>query len=195
MEIVLLRHGQTPGSAERRYVGATDEVMDAGGAREAIKSGIFPGVPLIYASPLLRCVQTARIKFPNARIVLCNGLREMNFGLFEGRSAAELEDDKRYRAWVDGDCFGQCPGGEGRIEFSARVCVAFAEIVGETIARRHRYTVVLAHGGTIMAIMERFARPHRPYFSWSAPHCGGFRAVLDEFSWGHAPILTEYEEV
>ena len=34
----------------------------------------------------------------------CPGLREMDFGDFEGRSAAELKEDVRYHAWVDSWC-------------------------------------------------------------------------------------------
>jgi alpha-ribazole phosphatase len=169
--------------------------MTRDGELAALKSGVFPAVPLVYASPMLRAVQTAKIKFPSARIVLVRALREMDFGIFEGKSADDMALDRRYRAWVDGDCFGQCPGGEGRIEFSTRVCVAFSEIIGEALERRHRFVVIMAHSGTVMAIMDRFARPHRPYFDWQSQNCGGYRAYLDDATWAHAPILTEYERI
>jgi alpha-ribazole phosphatase len=140
---------------------------------------------------MLRAVQTATIKFPNARVILVPGLREMDFGLFEGHTADELSEDIRYLAWVAGDCRETCPRGEGRAGFTTRVCVTFSEIVGENIARRHGYLIIVAHGGTIMAIMERFARPPRDYFDWAPPHCGGYRAWLDDETWPQNPCLTD----
>jgi alpha-ribazole phosphatase len=119
----------------------------------------------------------------------------MNFGDFEGKTANEMVNDMRYRAWVDGECFGECPGGEGRIGFCARSCIAFSEIIGENIARRRRYVVIVAHGGTIMSIMERFARPRMSYFDWRAPHCGGYHAQLDPETWPSMPRLTNYREI
>ena len=32
----------------------------------------------------------------------------------------------------------------------------------------------MAHGGVQMAILDRYARPHRDYFDWHAPCGGGF---------------------
>ncbi len=37
--------------------------------------------------------------------------------------------------------------------------------------------VILAHGGTQMAAMERYALPHADYYHWCAPNAGGY--VLD----------------
>ncbi|MDR2501775.1 MAG: histidine phosphatase family protein [Oscillospiraceae bacterium] len=195
MEVILLRHAETAGNLEKRYIGITDEPLCEEGKRHAIRSGILPGFPLVYSSPSIRAVQTATIKFPGARMILFPGLREMNFGIFEGKNAAEMENDLRYRAWVDGDCFGECPRGEGRIGFSARCCIAFAEIIGENLSRKRRIAVIVAHGGTIMAIMERFAHPHKKYFGWAVPPCGGYIMRLDDESWAHSPALTDIERM
>ena len=195
MEIILLRHAPTPGNLERRYVGITDEAISREGIKTAVKSGVLPFVPLVYASPKVRAIQTASIKFPNARIITSPGLREMDFGDFEGKNADEMVGDETYREWVDGGCLGKTPNGEGRMEFTRRVCVAFAELVGDAMARRHRYVVIVAHGGTIMAIMERFARPPRDYYDWHVPHCAGFRAMLDVNTWAHTPVLYNAQRV
>lgn len=189
MEIILLRHAETAGNLERRYIGVTDEPLCREGIKTAVRTGILPNVPIVYSSPMIRAVQTATIKFPNARIITSPGLREMDFGLFEGRNADEMRDDLRYLAWVAGDCFGECPRGEGRISYSARVCVTFSELAGENISRRHRYLVIVAHGGTVMSILERFAKPPRPYFDWNVAPGGGYRAWLDEETWPHTPNL------
>lgn len=45
------------------------------------------------------------------------------------------------------------------------------ECSGEDIA-------IVAHGGTIMALMERYAEPHKPYFEWSVKPGEGYRLDL-----------------
>lgn len=42
--------------------------------------------------------------------------------------------------------------------------------------------VIVAHGGTIMALMERYAEPHKPYFEWSVKPGEGYRLDLTFFS-------------
>ncbi|MDR0862731.1 MAG: histidine phosphatase family protein [Oscillospiraceae bacterium] len=195
MEVILIRHGQTAGNLARRYIGATDEPLCHDGIVTSAKSGIFLNVPLVYASPATRAVQTSQIKFPNARTLLFPGLREMDFGVFERRTADEMADDMRYRAWVNGECFGECPNGEGRIGFTARTCITFSEIVAENLDRRRRYVIIVAHAGTIMAIMERFARPRQAYFDWHPTYCGGYQAHIDDGTWGITPRLTDYREI
>lgn len=195
MEVILLRHAQTQGNLERRYIGRTDEPLCREGVKEAIKTGIFPQVPLVYASPMIRCIQTASIKFPSARIITSNNLREMDFGRFEGKTADEMKDDLHYTAWVEGECLGECPGGESRMSFVTRSCVAFSEIVGENLRRGHSFVVIVAHGGTIMGIMERFARPGRQYFGWQVKNCSGFRARLDGDNWAHRPQLVDISRI
>ena len=45
------------------------------------------------------------------------------------------------------------------------------KVSGEDIA-------IVAHGGTIMALMERYAEPHKPYFEWSVKPGEGYRLDL-----------------
>ena len=49
------------------------------------------------------------------------------------------------------------------------------------------HPVILAHGGTQMAAMERFAVPHRDYYAWCGPNAGGF--VLDAKDWTEKHLL------
>ena len=49
------------------------------------------------------------------------------------------------------------------------------ECSGEDIA-------IVAHGGTIMALMESYAEPHKPYFEWSVKPGEGYRLDLTFFS-------------
>lgn len=178
LALTILRHGQTAGNLRHAYVGSTDDPLcDAG--RDAIRrAGPFPHVPLVYASPLCRARETAEILFPNARIVLCPGLQEMDFGVFEGRNAEDMRDDPVYTAWVDSGCRDRCPGGEAMDDFRQRTQTEFERIAAECLARGDESLVIVAHGGTIMSVMSRFSHPPRPYFDWRSENGGGYTATV-----------------
>lgn len=168
MLIYLLRHGETAWNAEKRYQGLTDIPLSDRG-RAALRQADF-SPERVYVSPLRRAAETAAILFPEARQVTVSDFREMDFGVFEGRTADEMAGDPAYRAWVAGGCRGRCPGGEDLAEFSDRVWAAFAKLLEIEQER----LVIVAHGGVQMAILERYARPHRDHFGWAAPCGGGF---------------------
>ena len=134
MQAVLIRHGRTPGNDERRYIGRTDESLSARGKAEAEKAVRDFEQKKVYVSPLKRARETAAILFPNAEQIILPGLRETDFGSFEGKTADEMADDADYRAWVDGMCLGTCPGGESRADVTRRAVEAFEEAVREEAA-------------------------------------------------------------
>ena len=131
MQTVLIRHGRTPGNDERRYIGRTDESLSARGKAEAEKAVRDFEQKKVYVSPLKRARETAAILFPNAEQIILPGLRETDFGSFEGKTADEMADDADYRAWVDGMCLGTCPRGESRADVTRRAVEAFEEAVRE----------------------------------------------------------------
>lgn len=168
MLIYLLRHGETAWNRERRYQGLTDLPLSDRGRALLRRADFSP--ERVYVSPLRRAAETAAVLFPEAGQVTVPDFREMDFGVFESRTADEMANDPEYRMWVAGGCTGRCPGGESLTEFSNRVWTAFAKLM-ETKSKR---LVIVAHGGVQMAIMERYVRPHRDYFHWHAPCGGGF---------------------
>lgn len=173
MQITLIRHGQTPGNALHRYIGSTDEPLSEE-ARQQM-AALFHDHTLaeVYVSPLIRTRQTAGILFPDARQIVVDDLREMDFGDFENRSYRDMEHDSSYRSWVAGNCLGPCPHGESRALFSRRVCHAFSALVKAQRKEDNRLVFVV-HGGTIMAILEQFSLPHRDFYAYSLKNCQGF---------------------
>ena len=179
IELVIVRHGQTPGNGARRYVGARDELLSEEGRRQAQEEPAHPEVARVYVSPLRRTHETAAILFPNAEQVVVEGVQEMDFGVFAGRSADEMEGDAEYRAWVEGFCKGRCPGGESRGEFTARVCDAMERFLRAAAARGERRVFMVAHGGTMMASLSTFAEADRDYYEWLVGNCKGYRIRVD----------------
>ena len=107
MKVYLLRHGKTSWNNEGRYQGLSDIPLSQEGM-SALRPADF-SAKTVYVSPLLRARQTAAILFPDAVLKAEPGLQEMDFGVFEGRNAQEMEKDSAYRAW-----WAFCPGTRNR---------------------------------------------------------------------------------
>lgn len=193
MKIYLLRHGKTAYNAEHRYQGHRDIPLSVEGEAELIRADLDPAV--VYVSPLRRARRTAERLFPDAGQSVVEAFIEMDFGAFEGRNYLEMEDDRDYRAWVDGGCNGRCPGGEDRPGFCRRVCAAFVPLVEQTVGQGLPELVIVAHGGVLMALMEQFALPERGYFDWEAPNGGGYVLVWEAGLWQSSRKLRLLESV
>ena len=175
MQVYLFRHGQTPGNAEHRYLGVTDEPLSELGIETAKKAGSDPTVQEVLVSPLKRTQMTAAILFPNGRQRVCCSFREMDFGDFEGRSAQEMEKDADFRYWVEQTrCMGPCPHGDATVVFQHRVAAAFRREVEKALAAGQDSLYLVVHGGVVMTVLYRFARPQAPFYDWPLDNCQGY---------------------
>ena len=172
MRVLMIRHAKTPGNEERRYIGRTDEPLSEIGIAEAEALEKNPSLEFVFVSPYRRAKETASILFPNAKQIVIDGLREMDFGVFEGRNADEMENDRQYRAWVDSMCEDPCPGGEKKADFAARCVDAFLE----ALKLAQGDAVFVVHGGTVMSVFEALAEPKRSYYSYSVKNLSGWQA-------------------
>jgi ribonuclease H / adenosylcobalamin/alpha-ribazole phosphatase len=100
-DVVLLRHGDTWLSPERRFsgVGSGDPGLSAAGrdqARRAAGSALLRGCTFaeVLTSPMTRCQETARIVAAalGVSVVVEPDLREMDFGLWEEMTFDEVQD-------------------------------------------------------------------------------------------------------
>lgn len=169
MMIYFIRHGQTQGNLEHRYIGSTDQPLCAQG-REALAGRKCPAVAALYVSPLRRCRETAALLYPDMPQITVDGLRECDFGAFEGHSNEELKEDPAYRAWIDTGGGSAPPGGEAKADMARRTVAAF-----RSITARHGPEDAIAlvvHGGTIMALLEALEDSHE-FYRWQVPNGGG----------------------
>ena len=193
INVILLRHGQTAYNADNRYTGTLDIPLSEQG-RAALRTADF-APDVVYVSPLLRARQTARILFPLSRQQVIEDFREMCLGSFEGRTYLEMQGDAAYVAWLNSNCEIRCPGGETRAEFCQRTCQAFAQLMQEQIRQDQRQVVIVAHGGTQMAILERFARPHRDYYQWQAANGAGYLLQTTYRKWQREQVLRHIKNL
>ena len=128
---LLLRHGQTPLSAERRFAGLGDIELTETGVRQAKLAGerlaARGGVDVIVASPLRRARQTAEevAAATGAPVEFDDDLRETDFGEWEGLTFTEAQ--RRWpgevTAWL-ADPAAAPPGGESFAAVAVRVQAA-----------------------------------------------------------------------
>jgi alpha-ribazole phosphatase len=168
--IFLIRHGMTQGNSLKRYIGRTDEPLCPDGVAQA--NALRRELPLcdfVFSSPMLRCRQTAETLFPGREICIINDLAECDFGRFENRTADELADDPEYVQWVDAGCSQTIPGGEDVLAFKARSTGAYYREV--CALPKNSTAAFVIHGGNIMAILERYEQPKRPFYEYHLGNC------------------------
>ena len=140
----------------------------------------------VYVSPMLRCRQTAQILFPDARQEVITEFREMDFGQFEYKNYEELVGNRDYQAFIDSGGKIDFPDAESQQAFRNRVKKAFQKCLEEAgnalselkSGEPQEPLAFVVHGGTIMAIMEAYARPHKDYFDWQVSAGGGFHCMI-----------------
>ena len=127
---LLLRHGQTLMSVQKRYAGRSDVPLTDFGVQQAVAAAkrlASAGIGLIVTSPLLRTVQTAQevAATTGAPMVTDDGFRETDFGAWEGLTFAAVRErwPAELTAWL-ADPEVAPPGGESFADVSARVTAA-----------------------------------------------------------------------
>lgn len=159
-ELILIRHGQTPGNAAGLLEGWNDDGLTALGEAQADAvarrlAGEYGrgGVAALYTSPLRRALQTARVvgKALGRQPVSVDGLREINFGELSDIPMEDLEarHSSLFTRWSDrSDGEFRWPGGERRGDFVRRVTRACDTILARH-SRSDRRVVAVAHSGTL----------------------------------------------
>lgn len=169
--MILIRHGITEGNLKHQYIGSTDLPVSEQGleaARIIAASTKLPPIEQVYCSPMLRTRQTAEIFFPDRKPILVPGLIECDFGHFEQRTTEDMENDPEYIEWCAGGGTGQIPGGDNVTLFRERCAKEFLRLSSLT----KDTAAIVTHGGVIMGILERLARPKKKDFVYLVENCG-----------------------
>lgn len=177
LELWLIRHGMTEGNKTGKYIGITDEPLSPEG-REGLSGKEYPVPEIVFISPLKRCGETAEILFPGVRTVVVRELAECDFGHFENKNYLELTGNEEYQAWIDSNGTLPFPGGEGQEEFKARVLEGFRRALGECERGNIQKAALVAHGGTIMTIMEKYGKPEKSFYEWHVKNGEGYRLLI-----------------
>jgi ribonuclease H / adenosylcobalamin/alpha-ribazole phosphatase len=143
--VLLVRHGQTAHSVDRRFSGRADPPLtDLGQAQAAALADRLARWPrpidAIVASPLARARSTAGAVAAKLglEVSIVDGLVETDFGDWDGLTMAEVRDrwPAEFAAWRDSDDVAP-PGGESMTTVARRV-------------RRARDTLLAGHPGQVV---------------------------------------------
>jgi broad specificity phosphatase PhoE len=136
--LLLLRHGQTELSVQRRYSGHGDPELTplghAQAAGAAARIARMPGVAAVLTSPLRRACQTAELvaQATGAPLRVRERLVETDFGAWEGLTFAEARarDPQLHADWLGSEDVAP-PGGESFGAVGKRIEVERVELVRE----------------------------------------------------------------
>lgn len=182
MLIYLIRHSMTPGNKRRCYIGSTDEPLCKEGI-ELLARYQYPNVEMVITSPMIRCIETARCIYPDMQPYTLHELRECDFGEFEGMNYEELRDNEVYQEWIAKEGKIPFPNGEDQMMFRERCVKGFDKAVALFRENGIHEGALVVHGGTIMAILERYARPKEDFYYWKVDNGQGYKIEIDETAW------------
>ncbi|MGB8451803.1 MAG: histidine phosphatase family protein [Anaerocolumna sp.] len=180
MKIILIRHGMTKGNTEKRYIGSTDEPLCTQGIKQIltyIKANKYPEAEVIYTSSLLRCLQTSELIYPDKRPVLCENLRECDFGELENKNYPDLTGNEKYQEWIASNGTLEFPSGENQQSFRNRCIKAYETIIDNS---KNDSITLVVHGGTIMSILEKYGLPKKGFYDWQLSNGDGYMCELEE---------------
>ena len=181
MIITLIRHGRTIGNDKKVYLGLTNEHLSQTGRKNIINNTIrqiYPDCDFIYTSPLIRCIETKDIIYPDIPFKIINNLMECNFGNYEYKTYDDLKYLIPYQNWIDSGGLISFPNGESGIEFRNRSVSAFEEVIKDAMKNNYEKISIICHGGNIMAIMEAFEESKLSFYNWQIKNGEGFITKL-----------------
>jgi broad specificity phosphatase PhoE len=150
MEIVLVRHGETEWSRDRRHTGRTDIPLTEAGRRQAemLRDALAPWTfARVLSSPLARALDTCRLAGLGERAELSDDLVEWDYGEYEGITTAQIREQRPdWYLWRDG-----CPGGETADEVGRR-----ADRVTAAVDGTDGDVALFAHGHVLRVLAARW---------------------------------------
>jgi probable phosphoglycerate mutase len=148
--IVLVRHGETEWSRDKRHTGHTDVPLTGKGREQALLAGrqiAGRNWALVLTSPLSRAHETARLAGLDAVAECDPDLKEWDYGADEGRTTEEIRAERPgWDIWTDGP-----DGGETVDEVGARA----DRVIARALAGNGE-VLVFAHGHLLRVLAARW---------------------------------------
>jgi probable phosphoglycerate mutase len=156
--LLLVRHGATAATQEDRFSGSMRAELSDAGRWQAARLGerlSRQHITAVYASPLSRALETARIVAGHCGLeaIHRDGLQEINHGHWEGLKRVDVEREfgAEYAAW-EADPFSFAPaGGESGVAVLARALPVVRDIVHSHPGGR---VLVVSHKATLRLVLS-----------------------------------------
>jgi probable phosphoglycerate mutase len=158
LKIYFVRHGETTYSQTGGFCGAIDPELTPAGSQMAEQfAATYAKVPweAVYVSPMKRTIATAKplCDAVGIEMQLHDGLREINYGDWEGKTVEEVKKDyeEDYINWLTEPAWNApTNGGETSVEIASRSSLVIAEIQEKY---KSGNVLVVSHKATIRIIL------------------------------------------
>ncbi|MGW6709991.1 bifunctional RNase H/acid phosphatase [Streptomyces sp. NPDC054956] len=160
---VLLRHGETALTPQKRFSGSggsDPELSEAGRRQAAAVAEALAArgtIQTVISSPLRRCRETAQAVADRLGLAVTveEGLREVDFGAWEGMTFGEVRErfPDDLQAWLDSPKAAPTGGGESFASATRRISATRDRLLAEHAGR----TVLLVSHVTPVKILVRLA--------------------------------------
>lgn len=190
--LYLIRHGITQGNLDGKYIGQTDLSLCPEGKlkiEELAAREIYPNVGKVYSSPLARCLETAEIIYPKHKIMVVDEIAEMNFGDFENKTQAELQNLPEYTEWLKGGADTAPPNGEKHGDFMLRCVEGLDAMFSDMMRGGIMRAACVTHAGVITNLLCGCGLPKGKPADFLCAPGDGFEIVLTPFLWQKGPTF------
>lgn len=152
MKLILARHAETHANKNRIFSGWTDYPLTDKGEKQAqrlayeLKKNY--NIDEMYSSPLDRALTTSKAVSESIEreIITTDCLKEVNFGLFEGKTGKEIETyhGEHWKSWHNDYVNYRLPDGENLIDLLARI-----KPLIEDLRKTDKVCLLVAHSAVI----------------------------------------------
>jgi len=156
-KVIYVRHGQTSWNKAKKYQGHSDISLNEIGLEQAQLVGkrlAKENISAVYSSDLSRASQTANIiaRHHNLQGIKIKGFREINFGLWEGCTYAEIMAlwPNALTSMYSSPGAMNAPEGENFIDLKRRAKSALNQCIKE---HEEETIVIVSHGGTMRVLL------------------------------------------
>lgn len=178
--VTLFRHGLTSGNMRRAYMGWNDSPLSEEGELKLRSYKLKQeDYDCFLSSDMERCITTMKWLFPDVEPERFPSLREMNFGVFQGKTYQELKDVVEYQRWLDDFLHFIPPEGESFKQFSGRVMSGWEKLIDKVISGGLESPFIVTHGGVINYLLSQFAPNEKGFWDWKIAHGSGVELVFD----------------
>jgi len=153
IQLTLVRHTKVHNPNKICYGHFDIELFETFEAEaEIVKSSLaLNSYDIVYSSPLSRCAKLANYCFPNSEIIYDPLLKELDFGIWEGKTWKEVENQTR--SFFDNYSYKDaCPEGESFFDLLMRL-QSFLEMLEDNVSNGKK-VIVFTHGGPVRAVIS-----------------------------------------
>lgn len=158
MRVYVIRHGESETNLAKKWTGWLDVHLTDKGKEDAKKAGGFLksfSVDKIFASDLIRAIETAEIALPDRSYETSPLLREINVGTLASKPLSIVSDEQRERI---AKCGYVDFGGETKEHFNSRI----RQVMNELETLNCETVALFTHAGWMRGMLDAVIGSYLP---------------------------------